>query len=225
MHRFGSIWVLFFAAAALVGALASISVAAPAESTSASALGNKDPGKQETSIGSLVADAFRAAAHADIAFVAAGDLKKTDAPLPAGKVQSSDVSALIAYPDDRTVILALDGRKMREALETSVATYPRSCLAFLQVSGLKFTFDPARAVGQRVTSVTVGGAPIANDQAYTVAVASSLASGALGYWKVWSKRNVISKPNSTVSSAAVDSYFRANPKLDYSTLGRISLAK
>jgi len=196
----------------------------PAESTSTSALENKDSGKQETSIGSLLADAFRAAAHSDVAFVSAGDLKKTTDPLPAGKVQSDDVSALIAYPDDRIVVLALDGRKIREALETSVATYPRPGLGFLQVSGLTFSFDPSKPTGSRVGSIAVGGRPIADDQAYTVAMVSSLADGALGYWKVWSKRNVVSKAASLISTSAVDSYFRTNPKLDYSTLNRILLA-
>jgi 2',3'-cyclic-nucleotide 2'-phosphodiesterase (5'-nucleotidase family) len=206
-------------------ALCAFSAVPPPESTSASALDNKDAGKQETSVGSLVADAFRAAAHTDIALVAAGDLKKTDDPLPAGKVQSSDVSGLLAYPDDRLVVLALDGRKLRQALETSVSTYPRSGVAFLQVSGVKFTFDSSKSAGQRVTSVTIGATPIADDEAYTVAVMSSLADGALGYWKVWSKRNVISRSGVATSSAAIDSYFRANSKLDYSALNRISLAK
>ncbi len=215
---------LICAIVAAAGACA-LSAVAPPESTSASDLENKDPGKQETSVGSLVADAFRASAHADAAFAAAGDLKKTDDPLPAGKVESGDVSALLAYPDDHMVVLALDGRKIREALEASVATYPRPGLAFLQVSGVKFTFDPSKDVGQRVTSITVGGKPIADDGAYTVAMMSSLADGALGYWKVWSKRNVISKLDATTGSAAVDSYFKANPKLDYSALNRIALVK
>jgi len=197
----------------------------PPESISVSALDNKDAGKGETSIGSLVADAFRAAVRADIAFVAAGDLKRTDDPLPAGKVRSSDVTALLAYPDDRVVVLALDGRRIRQALEIAVSAYPRPSLAFLQVSGMKFTFDPSKPVGSRVVSVMVGKKPLVDDEAYTVAMMSSLADGALGYWKVWSRRNVVSKSDATDCSDAVDSYFRANPKLNYGVLDRIALAK
>lgn len=206
-------------------ALGAIAVDTPPEAISASALDNKDAQKGETSVGSLVADAFRAAVRADIAFVAAGDLKRSDDPLPAGKVRSGDVTALLAYPDDRVVVLALDGRKIRQALEIAVSAYPRPSLAFLQVSGIKFAFDPSRPVGRRVTSVTVGSKPIVDDEAYTVAMMSSLADGALGYWKIWSRRNVVSKANAADCSDAVDSYFRANPKLDYSVLDRIVLAR
>lgn len=205
--------------------LASPGYAATAESVSASALENRDPGTSETAIGSFVADAFRFEMHADIGFVAAGDLKVTSAPLPAGKVQSGDIALLLAYPNDNLAVLALDGRTIREALERSVSGYPRPGLSFLQVSGLKCAFDPARAVGNRVTSISVGGVPIVPEKAYTVAVMSSLANGALGYWKVWSKRNVVSKPDSMSCAVAVQRFMVANPKIDYSALNRISVAK
>jgi len=212
-------------ALAMLLAVMPMSAAARAESMSASPLENKEPGKRETSVGSLVADAFRAAAHTDIAFVAAGDLKISAEPVAAGKVRSSDIAGLLAYPADRVVTLALDGRTVREALEWSVSNYPRFSVTFLQVSGVKFVFDPARPVGERVTSVTIGATPIANEQAYTVAVASSLADGALGYWKVWSKRNVVARSGSSATADAIDSYLKANPKLDYRALNRIALAK
>lgn len=205
--------------------LASPGYAATAESISASPLENKDPGKSETAIGSLVADAFRVEMHADVAFVSAGDLKPTNGPLPAGKVQSSDIASLLAYPDDSLAVLALDGRTIREALERSVSGHPRTGLSFLQVSGLRFVFDPAKAVGERVVSISVGGTPILPDKAYTVAVMSSLANGALGYWKVWSKRNVVSKGDSMSSAVAVQKFMTANPKINYSTLDRITVAK
>jgi len=205
--------------------LASAGYGAPAESTSASPLANKDPGAGETAIGSLVADAFRAAMRTDIALVSAGDLKPSDTVLPAGNVQSGDVTSLLAYPDDHLVVLALDGRMIREALERSVARYPRSGLSFLQVSGLRFVFDPARDVRDRVISVSVGDTPIVKDKAYTVATVNSLANGALGYWKVWSKRNIVSKSDKMSSTAAVEKLLAANPKIDYSTLNRVTVAK
>jgi 2',3'-cyclic-nucleotide 2'-phosphodiesterase (5'-nucleotidase family) len=205
--------------------IASPGYAATAESVSASPLENKDPGTSETAIGSFVADAFRAEMHTDISFVAAGDLKVTSVPLPAGKVQSDQIASLLAYPNDNLAVLALDGRTIREALERSVSGYPRAGLSFLQVSGLKWVFDPARPVGDRVTSISVGEVPIAPEKGYTVAVMSSLADGALGYWKVWSKRNVISRSQSLSGAVAVQMFMTANPKIDYSALNRISVAK
>ena len=205
--------------------LGSACYGAPVESTSASPLDNKDPGAGETAIGSLVADAFRAAMRTDVAIVSAGDLKPVETPLPAGKVQSGDVTSLLAYPDDTLVVLALDGGMIREALERSVARYPRSGLSFLQVSGLRFVFDPARAAGDRVTSVSVGDTPITKDKAYTIATVNSLANGALGYWKIWSKRNIVAKSDKMSCSAAVEKLLAANPKINYATLNRITAAK
>ena len=206
--------------------LASTVLALSVESTLVSSLDNKDPEKSETSVGSLIADAFKAQMGADMAFVSAGDLKPLDKAIAVGKVESSDVSAVLAYPDDRLVMLALDGQKVRQALERSVSNYPRPGLKFLQVAGCRMTFDPSKPEGERVTSVTVNGSPIVNEQAYKVAMPNSLANGALGYWKIWSNRNVVSKDSDSVTcNLAIDHYFRANQKLNYSVLNRVTAAK
>lgn len=201
--------------------LSSTCWAANAESTSAGPLENKEPGKGETSIGCLVADSFRAAMHSEVAFVSAGDLKPSTAAIESGKVRSGDVAALLTYPDEPVVVVALDGRMIREALERSVSSLPRSGQSFLQVSGCKVVFDPSRS-GGRIVSIEIGGKPLVNEQAYTVAMPNSLAGGALGYWKVWSKRNIVSGSASVTCTIAVDRYFKTNPKLDYSTLNRVT---
>ena len=108
------------------------------QSQSATSLGNDDPRKQETAAGDLVADAVRDATKAQIAFVAASELKPSSEPIPAGSVSSSDVAALISYPNDPLAILRIDGKTIRQALEKSVSIYPQRNLGFLQVSGLKF---------------------------------------------------------------------------------------
>lgn len=184
-------------------------------------LDNREPGKMETAIGCLVADAFRTAMHTDLALVSAGDLKAGTAP---AKPQPEDVTALLAYPDDTLVVLALDGRMIRTALETSIASSPRPGLSFLQVSGLSFVYDPTKPAGSRVVSVTVGKAAIVDGEAYTVAVPNSLAGGALGYWKVWSKRNIVNKAASITVASAVVKYVSSNPKLEYGLLNRIVAA-
>ena len=196
-----------------------------AQSTSVSQLDNVDPGKAETAIGDLVADALRAAMHTDIAFVAASDLKQLAAPIPADAINSSDIIALIAYPDDSLATLTLDGKSIKQALERSVSNYPQSNFGFLQVSGIRFTIDPARPTGSRVSSINIGKSPINDDQKYTAAVSNSLANGALGYWKIWTKDNITSRSQNITNAGALDAYFQANPKLDYSTLNRIITTK
>lgn len=212
--------VFFIALASAL--IASLCWSAVSEPPSEPTLDNKEPGKVETAIGCLVADAFRTIMHTDVAFLSAGDLKTGSAP---AKPQPEDITALLAYPDDSLVVLALDGRMIKSALETSMSSYPRPGLSFLQVSGLSFVYDVTKPIGSRVVSVSIGTAQIVDNQAYTVAMPNSLAGGALGYWKVWSKRNVVSKSSSETISSAIERFVKTRDKLDYTTLDRITAAK
>lgn len=198
--------------------------AAPAPPAQTQILNNQDVGKAETAVGNLVADAFRSAAHADAAFVSAGDLKPLSSSVT-GAIKATDLTALLMYPGDTVVTMALDGLMIRQALETSVSGYAQPSLSFLQVSGVKFTFDPSRPSGQRVTNVTIGGSSIVKDKSYTVAMMNSMAGGALGYWKVWSKRNIVSGVDPITSAAAVENYVKTNPKPDLTAQGRINVSK
>ncbi len=197
----------------------------PVHTESASPLGNKDAAKVETAIGDLAADAVRNLVRTSIAFIAAGELKPKDPPLPAGKVRSSDIELLISYPNDSLAVLELTGKVVKQALERSVSIEPQPNMGFLQVSGLQFTFDPKKPSGERVTSTKVGGAPISDDAMYSVAVTNSMANGALGYWKVWDKEKVKARRPEATITKAIEAHFRANPKIDYSKLDRITAGK
>ncbi len=219
----GFVIAVVAAAALLTGLTAGVTLAEDVIVQSASPLGNKDAGKTETAIGDLVADAVRREARADIAFVAASELKPKDPPIPAGKVSSADVAALVSYSDDPLAVLQITGKSVKQALERSLSIYPQPNLGFLQVSGLSFTANPGAAAGSRVTSVTVGGSPLNDSATYTVAVTNSMANGALGYWKVWTEDQVKERRPDTNIVTAIQSYFKANPKIDYGTLDRITI--
>lgn len=214
--------VVALSAAALVLAFASVSFGQAVTTQSASALGNKDIEKAETAVGDLVADAVRAFAKADIAFIAASELKAKDQPIPAGKVSASDLGDLVSYTDDPLAVLKLSGAQIRQALEKAVLIYPQPNLGFLQVSGMKFTFLKDGA-GSRVTSITINGSAMDDSRTYTVALSNSMANGALGYWKVWSKANVLRQYPDASLVKAISDYLAANPKIDYSALNRISV--
>ncbi len=187
-----------------------------------SPLGNKDAGKTETALGDLAADAVRYLLRTDVAFVAASELRPKDPPIPAGKIKLSDIRHLISYPDDPLAILELTGKELKQVLERSVSIYPQPNLAFLQVSGLKFAFDPKHPAGERVNYIAVNGSPVREDAAYTVAVTNSMANGALGYWKIWSEKHVRSRISDTSIVKALEAFFKANSRIDYSKLDRIT---
>ena len=197
----------------------------PVFTESVSPLGNKDVGKTETAIGDLAADAVRSLLHTNIAFIAASELKPKDPPLPAGRITLKDIEPLISYPEDPLAVLEITGKAVRQALERSVSIYPQPNLGFLQVSGIEFAFDSTKPAGSKVTAVKVGGVPINDDALYSVGVTNSVANGALGYWKCWEQDKVKQRrPDATILKA-VEAYFKANPKIDYSKLNRITPAQ
>jgi 5'-nucleotidase / UDP-sugar diphosphatase len=200
--------------------LASASIVVYA-ATSSTALTSKDSGSSETELGDLVADAIRGSLKTDIAFITASELKETT--VAKGDVSAADIADAITYQSDPIVILTLKGDQIRKALERSVIIYPQKNLGFLQVSGLKFSFDPSRPKESRVTSITVGGRALDPEAAYSVGATSSLANGALGYFRVWGKDQITSVTKTSLVQA-VETYLQANPKLDYRR-DRISILK
>ena len=52
-----------------------------------------------------------------------------------------------------------------------------------------------------------------------------MANGALGYFKVWTDEQVKERNPNTNIARAIESYFRANPKIDYGSLDRVTVAK
>lgn len=193
-----------------------------ATSQSVSPLGNSDVDKSETAIGDLAADSIRALTKSDVAFVAASELKPRTTPIPAGKILGSDITDLVSYSDDPLAVMRLTGAQIQQALEKAVSIYPQPNLGFLQVSGIKFTFSTGTASGSRVKSVTFNGAPIDPAGSYTVAVTNSMANGALGYWKVWSKDNVVQRLQDATMVKAINDYLTNNASINYGTLDRIS---
>lgn len=219
MSMFKKVIIIAAMLAIAAGAAGAVSV------QSKSALGNQDVEKAETAVCDLIADAVRAELNTDIAIVAASEVKAKDAPFDAGQISSSDINALVSYPDDPLAEVSISGKSLRLALEKSVSIYPQPNLGFLQVSGLEFTFDPSKNAGERVTAISVGGAPLIDSRIYTIGMTNSMANGALGYWKIWSSADVKYRHPDKSITKAVEDYMTANKTVDYSTLGRIKAAK
>ncbi len=118
---------------------------------------------KETNLGNLVADVMRDAGSADIALTNGGGIR---ASINAGAITVGDVFTVLPF-DNTLVVLEVTGANIKAALERSVSEYPDQLGAFLQVSGLSFEFDPAKAPGERVVSVSVDNKPLDEKKAYT----------------------------------------------------------
>ena len=92
---------------------------------------------QETNLGDLCADAYRAMGETDIAFVNGGGIRDT---IPAGDVTYGQIIKVHPFGNALCTV-EVTGQEILDALEFSVCNLPGESGGFLHVSGLKFTVD------------------------------------------------------------------------------------
>jgi 2',3'-cyclic-nucleotide 2'-phosphodiesterase (5'-nucleotidase family) len=143
---------------------------------------------QETTAGNLVADALKASTNADAAIVAGGGI--ASGSLRRGPLTVADLKNLFEDPDDGVAVITLTGAQLWVALERSVSVHPKPFDGFLQVSGLSVEFDSGRPPGPRLLKVKVNGVSLDPNKKYRVATLSTLAGGALGYYRMWAAKDV-----------------------------------
>jgi len=136
---------------------------------------------QETNIGNFVADVMRDSLKADAAILNSGSLR-ADAIVEQGDFHMRDLLSILPMLDE-LCLLELSGAQLLKVLENGVSQYPRLEGRFLQVSGLKFSFDPSKAGGERILdgSVLIGGVPLEASHGYKVCTLDFLRKGKDGF--------------------------------------------
>ncbi|MGH2708713.1 MAG: 5'-nucleotidase C-terminal domain-containing protein, partial [Actinomycetota bacterium] len=128
--------------------------------------------RQESPLGDLVADAVRAGTGADVALVNAGSMRLDDV-IPPGPVTNYQLESIFLFADEtRMMTFPLPAPRLREVLEHGVSAGSVGRGAFLQVSGVNFTYDPARPSGSRILGDIrrTGGDVLSADDTVTVAL-------------------------------------------------------
>jgi 2',3'-cyclic-nucleotide 2'-phosphodiesterase (5'-nucleotidase family) len=142
----------------------------------------------ETEAGNVVADAVRLAVGADIGIVPAAAFKPgASAPKPATGEQ---LAQLLEPATDQVVVLNLRGAQVLAALERSVSFAPQPSAGFLQVSGIRFTYNSKNDSGKRIVSATLDGKALDAVKVYKVATTRPLANGQQGYFQIWDKEQI-----------------------------------
>ena len=140
--------------------------------------------KAECRTGNIVADALRVIPFKEtqIALLNGGALRNS---LPSGEVTPGHVIGTL--PFQNTVVRAsMSGALILEALEHGVSNYGEDEGRFLQVSGMRYAFDPTRVEGSRITRAEVQGKDeqwVALDPktSYVVATQDYMATGGDGF--------------------------------------------
>jgi len=117
---------------------------------------------QEMPLGSLVADAYRAAADTDIAIANGGDIR---ADIKPGVITKGDIISVLPF-GNTLMVKTVTPSLLRQALENGVSgiivdeqgniNHEGSAQGrFLQISGFSFVYDPTALAGERVVSITL----------------------------------------------------------------------
>ena len=172
---------------------------------------------RETNLADLIIDVMREATKADLAVTNGGGIR---ASIAKGDITVGSVYTVLPF-DNTLVVMQFTGAQIRAALELSVSKYPAENGGFLQVSGLKFTFDPSKPAGQRIVEVTANGQPLDPNKTYVVATNDFTAVGGDGY-TMFKDGKVLFQSGLYLRDVVVD-YIKAQGNISSKTDGRITV--
>lgn len=124
--------------------------------------------RSESNIGNWQADVMRAYTGADVAFQNSGGIRKG---MAAGPIRVRDIWEINPF-SNYFLTFTVTGAELRQILEKQVGS-PKE---FLQVSGLRYRYDPSHPEGSRIVSVKIGGRELREDATYTVATNNYVSS-------------------------------------------------
>ncbi|MCR8826219.1 bifunctional metallophosphatase/5'-nucleotidase [Pseudosulfitobacter koreensis] len=134
----------------------------------------------ECSMGSLIADAMLARVKdqgIEIAIQNGGGIR---ASIDEGPITMGEVLTVLPFQNTLSTF-QVTGATVVEALENGVSQIEEGAGRFAQVAGLTYAFDASKPVGERVSDVMVGGAPIDPDKTYGVVSNNYVRNGGDGY--------------------------------------------
>lgn len=156
----------------------------------------------EIALGSVIADAQRAAGKADVALTNPGGIRSG---LPQGPVTWGQLSTMQPF-GNQLVVLELRGLDIVSLLERQ---WQGAEARFLQISGFTYKWDAAAPVGQRVVQLRgLDGKPLAMKRKYRVVTSDYLAAGGDGSGLEGMAHTALGQTD----LEAIEQYFAAHPQ-------------
>lgn len=105
---------------------------------------------RESALGDVVTDAIRLGTGADAAIMNAGTMRIDDV-IPAGPITNYQLESIFLFPDDTKIMtFPITGARLRTILERGVSAASVGRGGYLQVSGLRYKWNPANPSGSRI---------------------------------------------------------------------------
>ncbi|MDQ0154204.1 5'-nucleotidase C-terminal domain-containing protein [Robertmurraya andreesenii] len=141
----------------------------------------------ETPLGNLISDGMLAKAkeYFPKTVIAVNNGGGIRAEIDKGPITLGEILTTMPY-GNTLAVMTLKGTELIAALEHSVKETPKESGGFLHVSGMKFTYDSSKPVGERVISVEVAEeegkfTPLDKAKEYVIATSTFTAKGGDGY--------------------------------------------
>jgi 2',3'-cyclic-nucleotide 2'-phosphodiesterase/3'-nucleotidase len=128
----------------------------------------------------------------------------------AGPLKRGDVLKILPFAN-KVVKLEVSGGTLRAALENGLSQHEKTAGRFPQVSGIRYTFDPKRPAGSRLTSVTIGGKPLDPQARYSLATFEFLLGGGDGYEMLKQGKVLVKAENGPMDSDLLLERLKAGP--------------
>ncbi|MDE3237463.1 MAG: 5'-nucleotidase C-terminal domain-containing protein [Paracoccaceae bacterium] len=177
----------------------------------------------ETSMGNLIADAMRAATHADVALTNGGGIRGDKTYDAGAKLTRKDILTELPF-GNKTVLTQIPGSQLLAALENGFSEVEHGAGRFPQVSGMKVVWDPTAPPMHRVQSVTVDGKPLGRDTLYKVATNDYMLAGGDGYTALGGGKVLINQTAGSLMANDVMAYVEKAGHVTEKVEGRITKA-
>lgn len=134
---------------------------------------------KESNLGNFICDLMKLHYGADCSIMASGTIRG-DQIYPPGVLRVKDMMNCFPF-EDPCVVIQVQGKNIVAALENAVSKYPALEGRFPQVSGISFTFDPAKPEGERCSDVLIEGSAVELEREYKLATRDYMVRGKDGF--------------------------------------------
>lgn len=176
----------------------------------------------ETALGNFIADAFRAATGADVAIVNGGSIRG-DTQYGAGRTLTRmDLRRELPF-SDKVVVVEMTGADLRAAFENGVWFAGKGDGRFCHISGARIAGRLDAVPGNKLSTITIGDAPLDDGKTYKVAVTTYLAAGKDGYTSISRGKPVTSEDEGRLAVEIVTSAVEKTGIIAPAIEGRVKL--
>jgi len=127
--------------------------------------------QSETGLGDFFTDAVRSFHETDVAMINGGTIRGNKV-FDKGALSKKTVTEM--HPFGNTIVkVYMKGSELKHYIEKQLDCWKDSCGNFVQISGLKYTFNPNKPKGERLVELThLDSKPVKDNESFTVALSN-----------------------------------------------------